>query len=198
MGKLTTVQDHISTLWCHSEGLARLMYSPDGSKLYTAGNDSMLRAFSLNDDKSLGESQVIDAHTDSIQSIQATKDLLITACEDGCVRSFNLSDNSFNELLVKSALPARWIGVESIRGRAKRIALASDELIVKVVDLKDHLKVSLLQGHTKSVRCATWAPNGAVLATSSSDGSIKIWKEKNSQFECIKTIDGIIKADDPE
>ncbi|TIB08986.1 hypothetical protein E3P92_03605 [Wallemia ichthyophaga] len=190
--------EHLSTLWCHSEGLARLLYSPDGSKLYTAGNDSMLRAFSLNSDQSLGESQVIDAHTDSIQSLDATSQLVITACEDGCVRSFNLSDNSFNELLVKSSLPARWIGVERVRGRAKRIALASDELIVKIVDLNDHLKVSLLQGHTKSVRCATWAPNGGVLATSSADGSIKIWKEKHSQFECIKTIDGIIRADDAD
>lgn len=158
----------------------------------------MLRAFTLNPDKSLGESQVIDAHTDSIQSIQHTKDVLITACEDGCVRSFDLSDNSFKELVVKSALAARWIGVENVRGKARRIALASDELIVKVVDLNDHLRVSLLQGHTKSVRSATWSPLGGVLATSSCDGSIKIWKEKNSQFECIKTIDGIIKADDPE
>ncbi|TIC08665.1 WD40 repeat-like protein [Wallemia mellicola] len=120
------------------------------------------------------------------------------SCEDGCVRSFDLSDNSFKELVVKSALAARWIGVENVRGKARRIALASDELIVKVVDLNDHLRVSLLQGHTKSVRSATWSPLGGVLATSSCDGSIKIWKEKNSQFECIKTIDGIIKADDPE
>ncbi|TIB86792.1 WD40 repeat-like protein [Wallemia mellicola] len=179
------------------EYIVQIIYQHSGAIL-RAGNDSMLRAFSLNPDKSLGESQVIDAHTDSIQSIQHTKDVLITACEDGCVRSFDLSDNSFKELVVKSALAARWIGVENVRGKARRIALASDELIVKVVDLNDHLRVSLLQGHTKSVRSATWSPLGGVLATSSCDGSIKIWKEKNSQFECIKTIDGIIKADDPE
>ena len=71
-------------------------------------------------------------------------------------------------------------------------------LVVKVVDYRDHNKIQMLHGHTKSVRSATWHPNGNILATSSCDGVIKIWKEKNFQFECVKTIDGLIRADDPE
>ena len=86
----------------------------------------MLRAFALNDDGTLGESTVIDAHTDSVQCLSATNNSLLTACEDGCVRSFGLSDNVFKEFVVKSELPARWVGIEVINNKPKRIALASE------------------------------------------------------------------------
>jgi chromosome transmission fidelity protein 4 len=37
------------------------------------------------------------------------------------------------------------------------------ELIVKVIDVKDPLKVQLLAGHKKAVREATWSPDGSLL-----------------------------------
>lgn len=44
-----------------------------------------------------------------------------------------------------------------------RADVRSSELIVKVIDAKDPLKVQLLAGHKKGVREATWSPDGSLL-----------------------------------
>lgn len=41
--------------------------------------------------------------------------------------------------------------------------LIYSELIVKIIDVQDPLKVQLLAGHSKAVRSATWSPNGNYL-----------------------------------
>lgn len=40
------------------------------------------------------------------------------------------------------------------------------ELIVKVVNVKDPLQVTLLTGHKKPVRETTWSPDGSLLVSS--------------------------------
>ena len=41
------------------------------------------------------------------------------------------------------------------------------EPVVKIVDLQDPLKVTLLKGHTKAVRRVTWHPSGTLLVRES-------------------------------
>ncbi|ORY88650.1 hypothetical protein BCR35DRAFT_350884 [Leucosporidium creatinivorum] len=156
----------------HGEGIARLAYSPDGQFLYTSGSEGYIRVFNaaLPIEES-SDPKLIDYHEESMTSLSTSTEFLASANESG-VRAF--------------------------RPQGKRIAVASDELIVKVIDAKDPLKVQLLPGHKKAVREATWSPDGSMLATSGSDGQIRIWELKGAEPTCIHVLDGIISAADPE
>lgn len=44
-----------------------------------------------------------------------------------------------------------------------KILIIPSEAAVKIVDLQDTTKVTLLKGHTKAVRRATWHPSGSLL-----------------------------------
>ena len=106
---------------------------------------------------------------------------LCSAEEDGRVALHSHGTNEFVALVTRCALPIRSARFDP---KGKRIAVTSEsvlpflyflrealadglvcnsELIVKVVDVKDTLKIQLLTGHTKAVREATWSPDGALL-----------------------------------
>ena len=76
----------------------------------------------------------------------------------------------------------------------KKVAVASDDLVVKVVDVRDTTKIQLLAGHKRAVRSLSWAPDGSVLATSGAEGVLRLWDMTSSEAEppCIKSLEGLI------
>jgi WD40 repeat protein len=50
----------------------------------------------------------------------------------------------------------------------------------------------ILRGHTKSVKHITFHPNGNIVTTSSSDGSIYVFSITSEEATLIKKLDGII------
>jgi WD40 repeat protein len=55
--------------------------------------------------------------------------------------------------------------------------------------------VAELVGHRDRVWCCDWAPNGAALATSSGDSTVRIWApvsdSDDSKWECKAILDGV-------
>jgi chromosome transmission fidelity protein 4 len=56
----------------------------------------------------------------------------------------------------------------------------------------------ILRGHSKSVKHITFHPNGNIVTTSSSDGSIYVFSITSEEASLLKKIDGIIPAVDVE
>jgi chromosome transmission fidelity protein 4 len=56
----------------------------------------------------------------------------------------------------------------------------------------------ILRGHSKSVKHITFHPNGNIVTTSSSDGSIYIFSITSEEASLLKKLDGIIPAVDVE
>lgn len=158
---------------------------------------------------------MIDDCTKPVTWIDADADYLVTASEDGCVRIYqhNTANNSTTHqgfagddtqvsptdlvaVLTRVTLPARCAALERAVSPAKtpRVAVCSDELIVKVIDAGDLKHVQLLTGHTRAVRAAAWCPTQPLLVTCSSDGSARIWDLSTTEPDCVKVLDGLVST----
>jgi chromosome transmission fidelity protein 4 len=76
--------------------------------------------------------------------------------------------------------------------------VASDELLIKVIDVRDTTEIRQLAGHSRAVRSLGWNPDGSILVSASSDGNLRVWDVSASEPVCVKTLDGLIPAADPE
>ena len=137
--------------------------------------------------------------------IDADENFLVTASEDGEVRlyqhrSAEASPTSLVHIVRREALPVRGIALETSKSRGThppRIAICSDELIVRVVNAVDTRSINLLTGHTRGVRAASWSPAAPLLLTCSSDGSIRAW-DMSAEPTCVHVFEGIIPSLRPE
>ncbi|KAI6033002.1 hypothetical protein F5J12DRAFT_946238 [Pisolithus orientalis] len=180
----------------HEPGYTCITFSRDGKLSYTGGSDSLVRIWNMEKDQ-YQEPEVAYEADEGITSIASSNDYWLSGSQDSEVRSYIHGKPDLHGLVLKAA------GV-SIRDLAfdpagKRVAIATDETTVKVVDINDITNVILLDGHKKCIRKVTWHPSGNLLTTSSADGIVTVWDISGSEPRIEKTIDGVIPAvSDPE
>ena len=79
-----------------------------------------------------------------------------------------------------------------------RSGLICRETNAKLVNTLDMHRVVILRGHSKSVKHITFHPNGNIVTTSSSDGSIYVFSITSEEASLLKKLEGIIPALDVE
>ena len=82
---------------------------------------------------------------------------LASACETGEVVLHKAGQTELDGFLTRFYLPARSVSFDP---RGKRAVVTSDEVIAKVIDVKEPTKIQLLTGHSRSIREASWSPDG--------------------------------------
>ncbi|EPQ25952.1 uncharacterized protein PFL1_06407 [Pseudozyma flocculosa PF-1] len=212
MASLGTQADSVNVQIVHLSGNTRIAHAPKAAnvdRLYTAGDDYFFRILGTTLDSRQDPMMVEDA-TNALTWIEADHNYVVTASEDGCVRLYShrpvdhegmpLPPTHLQSILRRESLPVRCAAIERAVGPDKhpRVAVCSDELIVRVVDVGDPRRVQLLTGHSRGVRSAAWSPIAPILITSSSDGSARVWDLGSSEPNCLKVIDGILPAARPE
>ncbi|GAA5997099.1 chromatin-binding protein CTF4 [Rhodotorula paludigena] len=181
----------------HAEGPAHLTFSPDGHYLYTCGYEGLTRIFDarLDADASV-EPAILDFHEEAVTSLSASNEYLVSASETGQVVLHKAGTTELEGFLTRFSLPARSVRFDP---RGKRAVVTSDEVIAKVIDVKDTTKVQILTGHSRSIREASWSPDGQFVTTSSVDGSIRVWQlDAGTEPTCVQVIDGLITAEDAD
>ncbi|WVQ98084.1 hypothetical protein IAU59_005206 [Kwoniella sp. CBS 9459] len=186
--------EDITSVPCHLSGVTRVAFAPDGATIFTGGSDCLVRIHKVDSPDS--EPGFHDNHTDAITSLSCSKTNLITASEDNIARIFSYPQNEFEGFLTRSSgVPIRWVSVDNV---GERVAVCSDDLLVKIVHVKDTSRVSLLSDNVKSVRSATWDPSGKYLTTASCDGKLKIYDTSGSTPICLKIMEGIIASSESD
>ncbi|KIJ49698.1 hypothetical protein M422DRAFT_59357 [Sphaerobolus stellatus SS14] len=173
-----------------------LAFSRDGSRIYTGGEEGFVRIWQTE----LGGDQEPDLATegeDAITCVASSNEKWFSGCLDSCVRVYDTYGSSMETFLTRAvAVPIRSIAVDA---KSERVAVASDELEVKLIDLKDSSNIQKLEGHKKGVRAVTWHPSGTILTTSGCDGDIIVWDvTPGKDPKILETISGVIPAADPE
>ncbi|PGH06358.1 hypothetical protein AJ80_08192 [Polytolypa hystricis UAMH7299] len=170
----------------HTPGTTILAYTPNGQHTITAGSDSSIRIFTLGEDGEPKIGEGVDGHL----GIVATNDSYILGAEDGTVWKYDLQTALMDKLLVRCALPVRDLALSK---DGDWVAVASDELVVKVVNIHDMTRVKYLRDQSKGVKHVTYDPSGRYIAVSGSDGIVYIYSDDEVQPELVKKIDGVIQ-----
>lgn len=179
----------------HGPGPVALAFSPDGKLLYTGGGDCVARVWNMEEEKD-PEIAALNESDEALSSVAATDTMWITASQDSSVRKYSVATNRFQDLIMSgNAVARRCVALDPNK---PRIAVASDDLDVKIIDLDDITKVQTLTGHKNGVRKATWHPSSSFLTTCGQDGRILVWDTSGDNAILVKTIDGLVPYADPE
>ncbi|EOD42860.1 putative chromosome segregation protein [Neofusicoccum parvum UCRNP2] len=165
-----------------------LSYTPNGRKLITVGLNNAIRIFQTG---SVEEPHNIDNAQDSNTAVAAANDFFVTGSEDGTVCKYSLETNAFEDYLVRCTLPVRDIALSPDGNWA---AVASDELVVKVVNTKDTARVIYLREQSRPVKHVSFDVSGSFLAVSCSDGQVYVYSLSSEEPALVKKVDGLIKA----
>ncbi|KAK5105742.1 hypothetical protein LTR62_002191 [Meristemomyces frigidus] len=172
----------------HAPGPTYLAYTPNGKKLITVGTNGAVRIFQHGSDD---EPAIIDVTTDNHTAVVATNTFFLVGAEDGSVTKYSLLTNSMEEILVRCSLPVRDL---SLSRDGEWVAVASDELEVKVVDTGDMTRIMHLREQSRPVKHVSFDVSGSMLAVSCSDGVVYMYSLSSEQPQLLKRIDGLVKT----
>ncbi|ORY30355.1 hypothetical protein BCR39DRAFT_529347 [Naematelia encephala] len=190
----TAAAEAVTSVPCHLSGITRLCFAPDGATIFTGGSDCLVRIHKADDPES--EPGFHDDHTDAVTSLTCSATDLITASLDNIARHFSYPANQFEGFITRSSgVPIRWVSVDKA---GERVAVCSDDLLVKIVHVRDTSRVSLLTDNTKSVRSAAWDPSGKYLTTACCDGKLRIYDMSGSEPVLLKIMEGVIGSSEPD
>ncbi|KAK2755718.1 hypothetical protein FQN54_005868 [Arachnomyces sp. PD_36] len=171
----------------HTPGTTILTYTPNGKQVVTAGSNSAIRIYTIGEN---GEPTTVDEGVDGHMGIVATDNSFIMGAEDGTVWQYELKTGKMDKLLVRCALPVRDLALSRDRDW---VAVGSDELTVKIVNVQDMTRVRYLRDQAKGVKHVTFDPSGNFIAVSCSDGILNIYSVIDEEPKLVKKIDGIIR-----
>jgi chromosome transmission fidelity protein 4 len=159
-----------------------------------------------------GEPEFLDDHPEAVTCCVATVSLgiesscipiaddfrhaqdhsVVTGSIDGIVRRFDYPSNQLSGTITRAAgVPIHWLSVDN---SGARVAVCSEELLVKVVDIQDPLQILTISGISKPVRSASWHPVQDMLTLVMTDGRIQVYEFVDDSPSCLKTVEGLAGA----
>ncbi|KAK4190229.1 Minichromosome loss protein 1 [Podospora australis] len=170
----------------HTQGTTRCAYTPDGTKLVTVGSNNTIRLYKTGFD---GEPTNIDDCQEQNVAVSTSNDFFVAGSEDGIVAYYSLDTNLFDRFITRTSLPVRDVALSPDK---KMVAVASDELTVKLVGVEDNTKLFTLKEHGKPTKHVSFDPKGSILSLSCTDGVIYIYSLTAEHPELIRKVDGVI------
>ncbi|KAL8646229.1 MAG: hypothetical protein Q9210_006255 [Variospora velana] len=143
----------------HPNGPTFLTYTPDGTKLITAGSNNVIRVYITGSD---GEPTNIDDCQDNNTALAANNDLFIAGAEDGSVCVYSLETYLYERMLTRCTLPIRDVALSP---DGKWAAVASDISTEEPMLTKkcDGL-IRRLESDDERSSKAIWHPDGRAFA----------------------------------
>ncbi|TRM69839.1 hypothetical protein BD626DRAFT_422291 [Schizophyllum amplum] len=164
--------------------LSYLAFTSDGQDAYVGGEDGLARRYDMNASVN-EEPSVFEGMDGEISALTANNKYWLAAAVDSDVRRFTAktSPNTQNNYEVIYQPKAVTVRALSINPAGTRVAIASDETFVKIIELEDITQVQSLDGgHSRGVRGVSWDPSGTLVTTTGADGKIVVWEVNQTPF----------------
>ncbi|KAH6897631.1 hypothetical protein BKA70DRAFT_1438227 [Coprinopsis sp. MPI-PUGE-AT-0042] len=187
----------VTTVPSHGRGTTRLTFSKDGTRAYTGGEDCIVRIWDLEGGADREPETAADPD-EPVTWIETAEDCWLSSSKDSEIRRYAIGSTTLDATVTSTgSVPARCVAIDP---KGRKVAVASDELCVKVIDLEDPVSsVQKLEGYSAPVRAVSWHPSGDLLTTCTADGKILIWDFSADEPNLVKTIDGhlpVVKDDE--
>lgn len=160
-----------TTLKAHSDVVEKIAISPDSLTLASVGDDQTVDLWNLQD-LSGGP---IGMHEASVKGLAIGSDgtLMITAGYDN-IRLWNIQTKvQQGALMADHAVPTALALSPDSRIAAMSVLYPGNE--IQLWDVQAKTKLATLQGHTDEIEAIVFSPDGRLLASCSSDDTIRLW-----------------------
>lgn len=157
-------------------------YSEDGKWIVTATNDFAIRVWNaatgdLLEEKSAGKTGLIWSANFSPDGSS-----ILSAHEDGTARIWDIKPKASYRIISKSRNKKPFQPMTTIG----RHSLQIESCDILIVDSTDGSSIQTLKGHEQCVLTATFNPEGTKVASTSFDGTIRIWDLADSSSIVLK------------
>lgn len=118
-------------------------------------------------------------------------EFFVAGSEDGTVSKYSLETMAFEKFLTRSTLPIRDLAISP---DGKWCAVASDELVVKIIRTNDTSAVMSLREQLKPVKHISWDPSSKYIALSCTDGLVYVYSIMSDEPDLLRKVDGLIRT----
>jgi WD40 repeat protein len=159
-----------TTIIGNTNGVNNVSWSPDGSRIATAGFDGKIIIWDAINGTKI---HTLSGHNDKVLYVSWSPDgsRVATASIDKTARIWDAASGSSLHTLTHS------YGVNAISWSpdGTRVATASDDSTAKIWDIETGDMLHVLRGHRDYVIAVSWSPDGSRVATTAYDRTARIW-----------------------
>lgn len=165
-------------LYAHSISIRSLAISSDGKKLASGDSDSLLKLWSLTENKLTGK---LEGATSAVTALAFSADgtMLAGANGNNLISIWTLSDKKLIKSLEGHTAQVNTLCISS---DGKFLISGSSDTKIKIWSLPSGDLVRTLEGHTGSVTNIDISRDGNRIASISEDSSLKIWSLADGQL----------------
>lgn len=172
--------------YAHSDGHTDVCFEESGKYMLTCGQDGDVRVWEGIDDDDAVSHKV----GDKAFAIVFKNNRIITASDCNTVQAYTFPDGAPDGILTRFTAPANHLVVNK---SGKKLVAGASDFVIKIVDT-DTSNSKTYSGHEAPVLSVALDPKEEFLASSSCDGTVKIWKIDDQKV--VKSLNILSKCSD--